>query len=189
MLSYIDIGVLSIVLIVGLRGLYGGLLREIFTFFGVLVGVFVASFYSQELILFFSQNVYAFKSATLTQFVAFVAILFVIYIIFLLLGIGASRLSKFAGLGLLDRILGYIFACLKTFAILSFLLYGLMQIKFVSQIDYFKQLPQTSVLFSSMNAIAKFLIRFDDFEAFQKHLKERANKIKQGEQYLKDGNV
>lgn len=159
-MSFVDITLLVIILLVGFKGFYDGFIHEIFALIGVVTGIFFASRLALAMGVFFNEYIYNINSPSLTIMLGFVIILAFFWIGFLVLGFVLSRFIKLSGLGLMDRILGYIFSCVKVFCIFSFIIFALNEIKFIREIDFVKNLPENSKVYAAMMDTSDVLVRF-----------------------------
>lgn len=178
-MGFIDIVLLAIIILVGFKGFYDGFIHEVSALIGVVAGIFFASRLALPMGAFFNEHIYNINSPSLTIILGFVIVLAFFWIGFLMIGFVLSRFVKFSGLGLLDRILGYIFSCVKVFCIFSFLFFALNEIKFIREIDFVKKLPANSKIYAAMMDTSEVLVRFANSQEIDKRL-QNFNKI--GEQ-------
>lgn len=163
-MGYIDITILGIVLLVSFKGFYDGFVQEVSTLIGIVVGIFFASRLSGEMAVLFNQYIYNLNSPSVSLILGFIIVLAVFWVGFMLIGMAISRFVKLTGLGILDRILGYVFSCVKVFCVFAFIVYGLNQIKFIQEIEFMKQLPKNSKVYDAMLDTAKVIVNFDSID-------------------------
>ena len=60
-LSYIDIGILILLILLSLKGIWQGIIRGLASFLGILLGIFFASRYYNEVGNWFAQSIYDFN--------------------------------------------------------------------------------------------------------------------------------
>lgn len=113
-MNWLDILFLSIIGISSFLGLWRGLVREVFTFLGIVGGALIAG-RTYELVLPFVEKFIS--SANLAKIVSFILIFLVAAILIHLLGVVISKLFKILFLGWLNRIFGLLFGLIKGVAI------------------------------------------------------------------------
>ncbi|MBJ6740364.1 CvpA family protein, partial [Campylobacter jejuni] len=105
---WFDAFILGFTLLLGLKGIINGLIKEIFGLLGIIGGVFIASQYATQAAEFIQSTFYKIENQSLAGFAGFLAILIIFWIVCLLVSNFLSRLIKLSGLGFLDRIGGFI---------------------------------------------------------------------------------
>ena len=174
-MNWIDIVLLVIILLIGFKGFFDGLIHEVSSLVGIVVGIFFASRLALDMGLLFSKYIYPITTPSLCIILGFIIILVCFWVAFLILGVIFSKISKISGLGILDKILGYLFSCVKVFCIFSFIFFALMQINFIREIDFIKTLPQKSKVYAAMIDTANIIIKFANSEEIAKKI-HSANK-------------
>lgn len=129
---WFDIFILGFTLLLGLKGVIDGLIKEVFGLIGIIGGVIFASRYSQEAANFISNNLYKIENESLALFAGFLIILVVFWIVCISLGSIISKLLKISGLGIFDRIGGFIFGSAKIFLVFSILVFCVSKIEFLN---------------------------------------------------------
>lgn len=129
---WFDIFIIGFTLILGLKGLINGLIKEFFGLLGLALGVFLASKYAENLSLFINENIYEIQNEDITQLIAFLAILIIIWVICLILGNIISKIIALTDFKLIDRIGGFVFSSAKVFLILAILFFCVNRIEFLS---------------------------------------------------------
>ncbi|MFP3867375.1 MAG: CvpA family protein [Desulfobacteraceae bacterium] len=121
-MNLLDLGILIILLLVGLRGYYRGLFQELSVIVGLLGGILVAAHLYPRLAQFFQQWI---NNPLYCQILAFITILVAVYWLTRVLGHLLQRLLVRLYMGGLDRWLGCVFGLAKGMLILGFLLTAL----------------------------------------------------------------
>ncbi|MFQ6342411.1 CvpA family protein [Campylobacter sp. VTCC 70190] len=129
---WFDAFVLGFTLLLGLKGILNGLIKEVFGLLGIIGGVFMASKYATGAAEFIQNTFYKIENQSLAGFAGFLAILIIFWIVCLLLGNFLSKLIKLSGLGFLDRIGGFIFGGAKIFLIFAILVFCVARIDFLN---------------------------------------------------------
>ena len=176
-MNYIDITILGIILLVGFKGFYDGFVQEVSTLIGIVAGIFFASRLSGEMAVLFNQYIYNLNSPSVSLILGFIIVLAVFWVGFMLIGMALSRFVRFTGLGILDRILGYVFSCVKVFCVFSFIVYGLNQIKFIQEIEFMKQLPKKSKVYDAMLDTAKVIVNFDSIDEVDSRIQKLSKSV------------
>ena len=176
-MGYIDITILGIVLLVSFKGFYDGFVQEVSTLIGIVVGIFFASRLSGEMAVLFNQYIYNLNSPSVSLILGFIIVLAVFWVGFMLIGMAVSRFVKLTGLGILDRILGYVFSCVKVFCVFAFIIYGLNQIKFIQEIEFMKQLPKNSKVYDAMLDTAKVIVNFDSIDEVDSRIQKLGKNV------------
>lgn len=161
-MTYIDIGVIVIVLILGIRGLTNGLIHEIMGVIGVVLGIYLASRYCVEVGHYIELAGLEFQNHTILWTLGFIIILSVIWIGFLVLGAIIARFIVMRELAIINYFGGYIFAALKYFVILCLVVYALSQIGFLKQ--PIKDFTKGSIVYSMMIEITEKIISLESVE-------------------------
>jgi membrane protein required for colicin V production len=118
-MNLLDLGIIVILVLVGLRGFYRGFLQEISVLFGLVVGLIFAAHYYLRLARLLSQWVH---TPLYSRIISFLVILVLAYWLVRIAGNLLHRFVSVVYLGSLDRILGGGFAVLKGAVVLGFLL-------------------------------------------------------------------
>jgi membrane protein required for colicin V production len=131
--NYLDIVVISLVVILGFRGFITGFVKELFSLIGIIGGVFVASRFSKDIGIFINDNIFEIANNSALGAVGF-AIGFVLFIVFAsVIGMAVSKIVDGIGLGILDKIIGSVVSAGKIFLIFSIIAYGANSVKAIQQ--------------------------------------------------------
>jgi membrane protein required for colicin V production len=118
-MNLLDLGIIIILFLVGLRGYYRGLLQEISVVVGLLVGLVFAAHYYLRLARLLSPWI---QTPLYCRIISFLVILVLAYWLIRIAGNLLHRFLAAIFLGSLDRFLGGAFGVLKGAIILGFLL-------------------------------------------------------------------
>jgi membrane protein required for colicin V production len=156
--SIFDMVIISITILLGLKGLLRGFIKEVFALVAIIGGIFVGSRISGEVGNVVAPILALENNATI-QSIGFVLSLIGFWAIVYVLGIILSKIFAASGLGLFDRILGFIFGSAKIFLIFSVIAYGLYQVQsFKSLID--KKVSNT-IVFPFLIETGGFIVKLD----------------------------
>jgi membrane protein required for colicin V production len=118
-MNLLDLGIIVVLLLVGLRGYYRGLLQEISVVVGLVVGLVFAAHYYLKLARLISSYIH---TPLYSNIISFLIILVAVYWLIRIAGKMLQRFLSVIYLGSLDRLLGGAFGVLKGAVILGFLL-------------------------------------------------------------------
>ena len=123
-----DLIILSITLILGLKGLFRGLIKEVFGIIGIIGAIFVASRISKEIGDLIAPILVLENEATI-KLIGFVVALVAVWLVVYSAGVIVSKIFAASGLGIVDRIFGFVFGAAKIFLIFSVIAYALYQVQ------------------------------------------------------------
>jgi len=161
-ISFFDLAVGILLLIFGIKGLFSGFIKEVFGLVGIIGGIFVASRYAGNVGDIIDTSIYHITNKSSIYFIGFLVTLLGFWLASILVGFLFTKLLSLSGLGLLNRILGFLVGSLKIFLLFSILIFALRSMEvFRDNID--KKLQNSYIypyLIKSGNYIVKF--KFDE---------------------------
>jgi membrane protein required for colicin V production len=131
-ISIFDIIIVSLITLLGLKGLFRGFIKEFFALFGIVGGVFVASRLSVqvgELV----DKIVPFDNNNTMVLVGFVVTVVVFWVLAYLVGMALSKVFDLSGLGIFNRILGFVFGAGKIFLLFSIIVFATSQIEVINK--------------------------------------------------------
>ncbi len=131
--SIFDIISLSLILILGIKGVINGFIKEVFGLIGIVGGIFVASRYAKDMGAFIDANLYQIGNSATLYLVGFICVLLVFWILSLLVGYILESLIKKSGLGAIDKLAGFAVGCAKIFLVFSIFAVTLSNIAFIKE--------------------------------------------------------
>ncbi len=156
--SIFDLIIISITLILGLKGLFRGFIKEIFGIIGIIGAIFVASRISKDVGDAIAP-ILAIESEATIKLIGFIIAVIGFWLIVYVLGVIVSKIFSASGLGVVDRIFGFIFGASKVFLIFSVIAYSL------SQVQSFKKLIDekfaTSFVMPHLISVGSYIIKLD----------------------------
>jgi len=153
-----DMIVVGISIVLGLKGLFKGFIKEVFGLVGIIGGIFVASRMS-EVVGNFVKPFLGIQSEATLSLIGFITALVGFWIIVYLVGTILSKVTEMSGLGAVNRVLGFIFGTGKIFLIISVIVYALYQIEsFKSTLD---KKFEKSMVFPYLVKTGGFIIKLD----------------------------
>jgi membrane protein required for colicin V production len=126
--STFDMIVVGISVVLGLKGLFKGFIKEVFGLVGIIGGIFIASRMS-EVVGDLIKPIIGIESNATLSLIGFVTTLIGFWILVYILGSVLSKITEMSGLGAVNRLLGFIFGTAKIFLIISVIVYALFQIE------------------------------------------------------------
>ncbi|XOB63153.1 CvpA family protein [Campylobacterota bacterium DY0563] len=153
-----DIVIVSITLLLGLKGLLRGFIKEIFGLIGIIGGIFVASRMAAEIGNAIAPLLALENNATI-KLIGFILGLILFWAIIYVLGIILSKIFSASGLGFFDRILGFLFGSAKIFFIFSIIAYALFQVQ--SFKDLMNNKISDSITFPLLVQTGSFIVKLD----------------------------
>ena len=120
-ITIFDLGVAALVLILGIKGVINGLIKEVFGLVGLIGGIVVASRFAKEAGELVSEKVYKLDGDSVLFFMGFLVLLIGFWLACLAIGAFLSNMVGLSGLGFLDKIGGFIIGSAKIFLAFSVL--------------------------------------------------------------------
>lgn len=155
--SIFDLIVGSIILLLGLKGILNGFFKELFGLIGIIGGIFIGSRVAKDVGTFLSDAIFKFDSPAAISFLGFLVTLAIFWASMIGLGILFKKFSKLSGLGLMDKVLGFIFGSGKFFLIASVIVYAIYNFKAVrDNIDM-----EGSIMFPALVETGRVIMRID----------------------------
>ena len=157
-ISISDLVVITITLILGLKGLFRGFIKEIFGIIGIVGAIFVASRISVDVGNTIAP-ILAIKSDATIKLMGFIIALIGFWLVVYTIGAIISKIFAASGLGIVDRIFGFIFGMSKIFLIFAVIAYS------ISQVQSFKKLIDEkfadSYIMPHLISVGSYIIKID----------------------------
>lgn len=178
-----DMIIVAVAIILGLKGLFRGFIKEVFGLVGIIGGIFVASRMSEDVGNIIKPIIGIESEATLSL-IGFIIALIGFWLIIYFVGALLSKATEMSGLGAVNRFLGFVFGTSKIFLILSVIAYALYQIEsFKSTLD---KKFEKSMVFPYLVETGGFIVKLDTSkfttsskEESKEEIKEKANTTKE----------
>ncbi|HAC71594.1 CvpA family protein [Aliarcobacter skirrowii] len=174
-IAMFDIVIILITLFLGLKGLFKGFIKEVFGLLGIVGAIFIASRISLEVgnVVASVLNIENESTIKLLGFIiSVIAIWFVIYS----LGIIVSKIFSASGLGIFDRVLGFVFGAAKVFLIFSIIAYA------INSIDSFKKSIDenfsNSIVMPHLISVGSYIMKLDT-NSIKEQLNEGTKEIQE----------
>jgi len=157
-LNYFDIIILSLSALLGLKGLIRGFIKEIFALIGIVGGVFIASRVASDIGDFLG-NILKIQNDKTILLIGFLASFVGFWLIAYIAGSVFSKISSLSGLGIFDRIFGFIFGSGKVFLLFAIIIYAASQIEsFKKNLDKW---GKNSAVYPILLDTGKLIIKLD----------------------------
>lgn len=157
--NYFDLIAAGIILLLGLKGIINGFFKELFGLIGIIGGIFVASRIGNEVGQRLSDLIFKFDNSAAINFTGFLVTLVAVWIVMILIGAIFKKLSALSGLGILDKLLGFVFGASKFFLIASVIAFATHNIKVIqSTLD---SSLKTSILFPIFVSTGSYIMKMD----------------------------
>lgn len=119
-ITWFDIIIIAVVIILGIKGIINGLIKEVFGLIGIIGGVIIASRNANLVGDLISLYIYQLSDSA-EFFFGFLLALLVFWFVCLMLGNLLSKMLKMSGLGFVDRLFGFFVGAAKIFLVLAIL--------------------------------------------------------------------
>ncbi len=170
-MNWIDIVILVIIVWFGYKGFKNGLVWELTSFISLILAIWVSlkySYFTQELLI---------KHLSLQgSYIPFLSFVITFLLVLILVGLVAKLITKILNivhLGVLNKLLGLVFALLKVGLILSLFINGIDRINKNTQFIDNKTITE-SKLYTPLNDFSQKIYKFCDanFDHISKKIKE-----------------
>lgn len=156
-ISSLDLVIGSIVIILGIKGFFSGFVKEIFSFLGLVLGIYAGSAISSKIALSMGNNFLHIENKTILTLIIFLVILAVIWLSLVTVGTLLSQLVKATGLGFFNNILGFIIGGGKYFIIFAVIVTALSNVKLLK--NTMANFEKDSLLYPYLLLSGDFLIQ------------------------------
>ncbi|WP_457592336.1 CvpA family protein [Hydrogenimonas sp.] len=185
-MNWFDIVTASLILLIGIKGVFNGLIKELAGLIGIVLGVWIASLFASEFGQWLGSSFLHLDSPSALSMIGFLVLLALIWIGCIVAGVLIAKLVSLSGLGVLDKILGLLFASAKVFIIIAVIVYALSNIDLVRKNT--KSFTDSSLLYPLFIKAGNAIVHIDTDRIAQKAgaLGEGAKKaVKNGAEAIK----
>ena len=159
--SIFDMVIIGVTLALGLKGLFKGFIKEISGLIGIIGGIFVASRFA-DVVGNAIAPTFAITSEATISLIGFVCALIAFWLVIYILGMITSKIFAISGLGIIDRLFGFIFGSAKIFLILAVISHALYQVEsFRNKLD---TKFQNSQVFPLLLETGSYIVKLDTKE-------------------------
>ena len=189
-INYFDVVVIALIFMLGLKGLLRGFIKEVFALIGLIAGVYIASRNANFTGQLISDNLIPMESENTLMLVGFVITLVIVWIIAYILGSIVSKIFAASGLGIFDKLFGFIFGASKVFFIFAIIIFAVSKINIIK--DKLEESTKNSIMYPLLKQAGEIIIKIDPVKV-QKDIStniEEVVKITQdGLNNLKENNI
>ena len=175
-INYFDVIVIALIVMLGLKGLFRGFIKEVFALIGLVAGVYIASRNAEFTGHLISDNIIPINSENTLLLVGFVITIVVVWVIAYLLGTLVSKMFVASGLGIFDKLLGFVFGAGKVFFIFSIIVFAVSQINIIN--TKLQDTTKNSIVFPLLKQTGQLIIKIDPVEVQKDITKNIDNAVK-----------
>ncbi|QKF58834.1 CvpA family protein [Aliarcobacter lanthieri] len=177
-IAIFDLLIILFTLLLGIKGLFKGFIKEVFGILGLVGAVFIGSRISGEVGGLIAP-ILALENQATIKLIGFILGFVVIWLIVYSAGIIVSKIFSASGLGIIDRLFGLIFGMLKIFLVFSIIAYALYQVNSFKKL--IEEKTKDSIVMPYLLDVGSYIIKLDT--------KALVNNIDQSIQNATDGEV
>lgn len=176
-----DMIIVAVAVILGLKGLFRGFIKEVFGLVGIIGGIFVASRLSDQVGGYIKPIIGIESEATLSL-IGFVLALIIFWLVIYIVGSLLSKATEMSGLGAVNRLLGFIFGTGKILLIISVIVYSLYQIQaFKTTLD---EKFKNSITFPYLVQMGGYIVKLDTSKFTKSEKEEIEDKANETEKKM-----
>ena len=157
-LNMFDIIVIALVVILGLKGFIKGFIKELFGLIGIIGGVYVASRIAKD-VGDLVAGIFALENENTILLVGFIVALISFWIIAYIIGSIIEKVFEASGLGIIDRVLGFIFGAGKIFLLFAIIAYATTGVEVINKNLAPKM--KDSIVFPILVTTGGYIIKLD----------------------------
>ncbi len=158
-ISIFDMVSLSLILILGIKGVINGFIKEVFGLVGIVGGIFLSSRYAQGAGDLIDTHLYHFENRASLYLIGFIAVLLLFWLLSILAGYIISSLLKMSGLSGLDKLAGFLVGSMKIFLVFSILVVALSNIEFIN--SRMEKYMNNSFMYPIFLETGRYIIKLD----------------------------
>lgn len=176
-MNLLDIVVLTLVILLGLKGLIRGLIKEVFGLLSIVGGVFFASRFADAFGAYIHASLFPIENMGVRSLVGFVILFAVIWAAVQLAGTLLAKIVKVSGLGFMDKLGGMAVGSAKVFLVFSIIAYGFGSVAFVR--DMLQSKLSNSMMYPILYNTGSYIVNIDSLEvqAAKDTLKAHGDKL------------
>ncbi len=172
-INIFDLIVIVLITLLGLKGLFRGFTKEFFALIGIVGGVFVASRLADD-VGQFANSLIPMQNENTIMLVGFISSLVLFWIVAFIIGNILSKMFSLSGLGIFDRLLGFMFGAGKIFLLFSIISYAVSQVKTIN--DALQPKLKDSIVFPLLVQSGGYIIKLDT-SSIQKEVSQNLDKV------------
>ena len=157
-INFFDVIVITLIIILGLKGLFRGFIKELFALIGIIGSVFIASRLAKNVGEIVNSIIPIDNEHTILL-VGFIVAIVVFWLIAYFLGIVLEKIFSVSGLGIFDRVFGFLFGAGKIFLLFSVIAYAASQVKMIN--DNIEIKMKDSIVYPILKSSGSYIIKLD----------------------------
>ncbi|MBL0687054.1 MAG: CvpA family protein [Sulfurospirillum sp.] len=158
-ISIFDIISLSLIFILGIKGVINGLIKEVFGLIGIVGGIFLASRFAEEIGQLVNKYIYQIENGAAQYLAGFITLLILFWILSLIVGNVLESLVKMSGLGAINKLAGFVAGSAKIFLVFSILAITLSNIEFLkTRVDSYMS---KSFMYPVFIEVGSYIVKMD----------------------------
>lgn len=158
-ISIFDIATISLIFILGIKGIINGFVKEVFGLVGIIGGIYFASRYANEVGTLINDNLFVFSNKASLYLVGFIAVLIVFWIVCVFLGYLMAQLLSISGLSTIDKLAGFVVGSMKIFLVFSVFTVTLTNIEFIKA--KLEPYMAKSIMFPIFTKTGNYIVKLD----------------------------
>ncbi len=180
-----------LILILGIKGVLRGFIKEFFGLVGIIGGIYIGSRYAEFTGNLVSENLLKLQNETTLYLVGFIVTFLLFWILAAIIGATLSKIINSSGLGIVNKILGFLIGGAKIFLIFSIIIFVLSNIVIIKdKIDlFFKDSFMYPIFYETGSKIVKLdenSLKFDNLK--DNSIKDIDDQDKQIDDQIEDPN-
>jgi membrane protein required for colicin V production len=127
-ITMFDVVSVGLILFLGVKGILRGFIKEFFALVGIIGGIYYGSRYAQAIGSYLDTNFLNLQNKSSLYLIGFIALFIAFWSISSLIGPFLSSIVNSNGIGMIDKLLGFVVSSAKIFFIISIMVYILSNI-------------------------------------------------------------
>lgn len=174
-ISIFDIISITLILILGIKGVINGFIKEVFGLVGIVGGIFIASRFAENMGIFISDNLYKLDGSATIYLSGFIAVLIIFWIASLFIGHLLASLIKLSGLGAIDKLAGFAVGAAKIFLVFSIFAVTLSNISFIK--EKADEYMEKSFMYPIFVKTGNFIVKAENNKTIVEEIKKKSDDI------------
>jgi membrane protein required for colicin V production len=177
-MSFIDAVIIGITLILAIKGFFNGFIKEIAGLVGIIGGLILASKFYHQTGVYINEHLFSIPNKSAIDLVGFIAVFVGFWLFAIFVGFLLGKILKISALGVLDRILGFVFSGAKFFLMIAVIAALLWQVKFLR--EKISNYTKNSIVYPVLLNVGEKIINItpEDLENISKNAKISINNPK-----------
>jgi len=172
-ITMFDIASIGLILFLGIKGILRGFVKEFFALVGIIGGIYYGSRYAQSVGNYLDSNFLNLQNKSSLYLIGFIALFISFWFISSLIGSFLSSIVNSNGIGLIDKIFGFLVGSAKIFFIISVMVYILSSINILKEKT--NSIFKNSVMFPIFLKYGNEIVKLD--KSTQKTIKKEKIEI------------